>query len=645
MATAAVVFTLPLLGGFFEIAFYAFMVAGAFTLACAWRLIRSERAPGRAVRLGVLALAAVAIAVLLAGPQLQPFLEVKDLNVRSERGDYGAIIDRALESYHLLPMLVPDIFGNPAKHERWDLQQRRFVPIEAMHGAPYYDYGTKNYSENGYYLGLLPLLLLPLSIRGQARHRLFFWLLLIASLLLAFGAPIYRLFYVIVPGFEQVRTPFRWMFPATFAIASLAAIGAQRWHARLDAPTTARTWISRVVLWLIPWAGVALLVAFHLRPEIAHDLAERAIRRWPRLNTRGVLGFQDAWDLAGCMTGQLFRLTLMLGLSIIVLTLRARTPRAITTVSVLALIVLAFDLVQVSHDFNTKSDPCRLDRTSPAIEFLKKDTDDYRIARFGPEMTFQPNMPALYGIHDAGGYDSIILSDYAAFMEAISPQLRLFYNQIDGVRRLGDLDSPLLDLLNVRYLLTVREFDHPDWKVAYEDPTIRIYRNQREHPRVYLAREVTMVSSFGEALLTLTGLGKDRTRVAVVQGGLPMTGLETDTPVDVLIHPHATIVSESLNRVTIEAEADRPGVLVLADVMYPGWRVYVDGVSRDILPVNGIFRGVLIDAGKHAVEFRFEPERLRWGAWLASAGGLILIVCRVAGFRSQPRKRASTTVR
>ena len=48
---------------------------------------------------------------------------------------------------------------------------------------------------------------MPLAIRGQGRYRGFLFLLLVFSLLMAFGTPIYRLFYAIVPGFEQVRTP------------------------------------------------------------------------------------------------------------------------------------------------------------------------------------------------------------------------------------------------------------------------------------------------------------------------------------------------------------------------------------------------------------------------------------------------------
>ena len=115
VAVTSVVFALPLLAGFLEIAFYAYMVAGLFTLARCWPLWVETRSFRRCAGLCGQALAVVALAVMLAGPQLWPFLEVKDRNIRSEDIDYDKVVARALKAEHLLPLIVPDIFGNPAK--------------------------------------------------------------------------------------------------------------------------------------------------------------------------------------------------------------------------------------------------------------------------------------------------------------------------------------------------------------------------------------------------------------------------------------------------------------------------------------------------------------------------------------------------
>ena len=50
-------------------------------------------------------------------------------------------------------------------------------------------------------------------------------------------------------------------------------------------------------------------------------------------------------------------------------------------------------------------------------------------------------------------------------------------------------------------------------------------------------------------------------------------------------------------RIIVETDAARPGILVLTDTFYPGWRVTVDGASADLLRANYLFRGVYVPAG------------------------------------------------
>src|ERR1051326_9242607 len=61
--------------------------------------------------------------------------------------------------------------------------------------------------------------------------------------------------------------------------------------------------------------------------------------------------------------------------------------------------------------------------------------------------------------------------------------------------------------------------------------------------------------------------------------------------------------------VAIHAVLNAPGILVLADAYYPGWRVYVDGKEEKIYRANLFFRAVKLAAGAHRVEFRYEPQK------------------------------------
>ena len=70
------------------------------------------------------------------------------------------------------------------------------------------------------------------------------------------------------------------------------------------------------------------------------------------------------------------------------------------------------------------------------------------------------------------------------------------------------------------------------------------------------------------------------------------------------------IAAHHNDTVVIEVDSDRPGVLVLHDLYYPGWEARVDGVQGTLLRANLLFRGVEVPAGHHIVEFSYHPLSL-----------------------------------
>jgi hypothetical protein len=70
----------------------------------------------------------------------------------------------------------------------------------------------------------------------------------------------------------------------------------------------------------------------------------------------------------------------------------------------------------------------------------------------------------------------------------------------------------------------------------------------------------------------------------------------------------------------IEIEAEGPGLLVLSEVMYPGWRAQIDGRPATLLEAAGLLRSVNLPAGSHQVLFYFRPVSLYAGAILTLAG-------------------------
>jgi uncharacterized membrane protein YfhO len=90
------------------------------------------------------------------------------------------------------------------------------------------------------------------------------------------------------------------------------------------------------------------------------------------------------------------------------------------------------------------------------------------------------------------------------------------------------------------------------------------------------------------------------------------------------------------NRVNLQTHSSGNSLLVLSENDYPGWRVYVDGQSADLLRVNYAQRGVLVSGGDHQVSFVYRPWSVMGGflVSLFTAIGLIIVSRRKLGVES-----------
>jgi hypothetical protein len=90
------------------------------------------------------------------------------------------------------------------------------------------------------------------------------------------------------------------------------------------------------------------------------------------------------------------------------------------------------------------------------------------------------------------------------------------------------------------------------------------------------------------------------------------------------------ITGDTPQHVTIAADMQTPGLVVLADRWDAGWKAYLDGNQVPILITNHAVRGVAVPAEKHVLEFRFQPASFARGAVLSGLALLTWIVWIVA---------------
>ncbi|MBM4047083.1 MAG: YfhO family protein, partial [Planctomycetes bacterium] len=145
----------------------------------------------------------------LAAIQILPTYELLNASVRALPTNYLFLTQGSFPPSSLLTFLIPNYFGAPATDTYWG------TPSEGF------------YIEFAAYCGLLPLLLAFVAVRRRRDpHTLFFALLALASLLLAFGG--YTILYRLVahvPLLGSSRVPARFLLLVCFSIAVLAAKG------------------------------------------------------------------------------------------------------------------------------------------------------------------------------------------------------------------------------------------------------------------------------------------------------------------------------------------------------------------------------------------------------------------------------------
>ncbi len=76
--------------------------------------------------------------------------------------------------------------------------------------------------------------------------------------------------------------------------------------------------------------------------------------------------------------------------------------------------------------------------------------------------------------------------------------------------------------------------------------------------------------------------------------------------------------------VRIDAESSAPGLLVVNDAYWPGWRAWIDGEETAILATDLLVRSVRWPAGRHTLVMRYAPPEIRMGLVASGLGGLLL---------------------
>jgi len=278
---------------------------------------------------------------------------------------------------------------------------------------------------------------------------------------------------------------------------------------------------------------------------------------------------------------------------------------------------------------------------APYISWLQqKKVKDFRI--FARESILFPEWAGVFGLFDIRAVDAMYPDKYFPFVRAFVPPdpndkalfgdlLSYFAGEAPGYSFTSPAARRLLQLSSVRYLITRTplEASEPLFNLVY-DKDVRIYEYRSILPRAAIFYSVEAAATGEDALKRLADPGFDLLQRAVVtSSGLSREA--TQKIRELVAAPPRTagiaeIVRQASREVQIGATLERPGLVVLNDTAYPGWRAYVDGREADILNSNYLFRGVLVEGGRHQVVFRYQPGSFQAGLVISLLALITLVL-------------------
>jgi hypothetical protein len=229
-------------------------------------------------------------------------------------------------------------------------------------------------------------------------------------------------------------------------------------------------------------------------------------------------------------------------------------------------------------------------------EYLARQPGQFRV--YSPSYSLPQHTAFNHGLCLADGVDPFQLVYYAEFLAQAGGYKENGYSASLPPDLTDTNVEPLperLGLLNVAYIASAFQLEIQGLALATQEGGTFIYRNELVLPRAYVT---SMASPAIESDISL--------RFPVVSA-----------PADVVVH--------TPNRISIQAELTEPGLLVLAEVWYPGWQAQVDGTQVPIRRVEGALRGISLEAGTHTVEFEYSPWTVLVGLGLSGGTAFALL--------------------
>ncbi|MEW6749803.1 MAG: hypothetical protein AB1505_02350 [Candidatus Latescibacterota bacterium] len=618
-----------------QMVYYALLGTGSYFLFRTVQVFRQDRL--QALRRTGLFAVAVVLGLGLGAEGLFPsYLYTRTQSKRAGAAEGGGRSQAEqlafAQSYSLHPeevgsLLVPEFGG----FDDFARGERRY-------------WGRNGFKTNSEYFGVLVVLLALVAVPDVRRRPLCLFMggLFLLALLYSLGGhtPVHGLAFDLLPGAKVLRTVGMSAFLFAFAACVLAAVTLDRLLGEEPEDALARRLLyAGGVL-----AGVGLLVA--VAPRGVTDLWISFLYSGIGMEQRQILAGGYGWLARGGLA------VALVAAGGTVLLYQRRRVGVLGVVAGLGLLGLV-DTWRIDRVYLTYVDPdLHPDyrrANSEVVGFLQQDEKEhgpFRVLPLPDHQVLDRPEYHLEGATVATGRHDFAMRRYDRLLRELEGPISVFrarYYQRESSpytdEALLRAMSPLLGLLNVRYIVAARgvELQSERFPRVLATPRLQIYRNPAALDWFRLVPSYRLLSREEEILQALGSGSLDPPRTVVLEEAPPPElGAEpADAPAGDSVEPLEYDLAGG--RIRLRTQSEGPRMLVISLNYHPYWTAAVDARPAHLQRADYVWQGVFLPAGRHEVELVYRSPVLAASrtASLVSLG----VLAGVAGWEVRRRRK------
>lgn len=293
--------------------------------------------------------------------------------------------------------------------------------------------------------------------------------------------------------------------------------------------------------------------------------------------------------------------------------------------------LMVIDLVAIdknyvnSDDFVNARDVDVPFQASRGDEFILQDTTHYRVYEVQGRLAGRTS----YFHKSVGGYSAVRPRRMdQLFIYNVETELGDVIKTIDQTNMTLGKSIPALDLLNVKYVLLQ----------SAEGEYVPFTNTTANGPAWFVSKVKTVNTPDEEikGLKTLDSKNEVIINKTMVTDAIPTTfTVDSTATISLDIHKPNYLKYTSKNK--------NNGLAVFSEMYYKnGWNAFVDGKSVPHFQADYVLRAMNVPAGKHTIEFKFEPQVVKTGSTIALLSTLGMLLLLGGGIYTEWKKKQAS---